>query len=182
MDIATLAGGCYWCLEAIYKRVKGVISVESGYCGGHVENPSYYEVVTGKTGHAESIQITFDPNIISYEDILNIFFELHDPTTLNRQGNDVGEQYRSVIFYHNEDQKDVALKLKQSLDNSKKYVDPIVTEIVQFEKFYPAEDFAKDYYDRNRSQMYCKIIIDPKIKKLFKEYSSKVKEEYIKGL
>jgi peptide-methionine (S)-S-oxide reductase len=176
LDTATIAGGCFWCTEAVFMRLKGVTSVVPGYAASKVENPSYEEVCTGRTGAAEAIQITYDPSVISYEKLLDIFWHLHDPTTLNRQGNDVGTQYRSAIFYHTEDQKRIALALKEVEEKSGLYKRPIVTEIVPFTNFYPAEDYHKEYYDRNRSQGYCMFVIDPKIHKLLKEYRNDLKD------
>lgn len=155
-----------------FKRLKGVREVVSGYAGGSVEHPSYEQVCTGKTGHAEATQITFEPQIISYEKILEIFWAIHDPTTMNRQGNDVGTQYRSVIFYHNEDQRQVANKSKALLALSAKYKDPIVTEITPFTNFFKAEERHQEYYDRNKNYPYCRLVIDPKIKKLYKEFGA----------
>lgn len=178
METATLANGCFWCTEAIFKRLKGVLSVKPGYSGGNTDNPDYETVSAGNTNHAESIQIEFDPNIISYKTLLEIFWYTHDPTTPNRQGNDIGTQYRSVVFYHSEIQQKIAEDLKQELDKSKIYDNPIVTQIVKFEKFYEAENYHKEFYDKNRDYPYCKIIIDPKIKKLISKYSSNLKDEY----
>jgi peptide-methionine (S)-S-oxide reductase len=175
---ATFAGGCFWCTEAIFKRLKGVTEVISGYAGGKRENPSYEQVSTGATGHVEAIQITFDPTVISYETLLNIFWHLHDPTTRNRQGNDVGTQYRSVIFYHDDTQKQLAEQSKKALEESHYYTDPILTEIVSFENFYTAEDYHQNYYDTTPSNPYCNIIIAPKIKKLLQMYGKEVKDEY----
>ncbi len=175
---ATLAGGCFWCTEAVFKRVKGVGSVTSGYSGGEMKDPSYSLVSRGDTGHAEAIQITFDPKVISFEKLLDVFFATHDPTTLNRQGADVGTQYRSVIFYHNDEQKKAALSEIEKLEKEKKYNDPIVTEVVSYKNFYPAEDYHKEYYEKNRSAPYCQVIIDPKIQKLLKNFKEEVKEEY----
>jgi peptide-methionine (S)-S-oxide reductase len=175
---ATLAGGCFWCTEAVFKRLKGVLAVQSGYAASQVANPSYKQVCTGKTGAAEGIQITYDPAIISYETLLDVFWHTHDPTTLNRQGNDVGTQYRSAIYYHNEQQKQAALASKEALEKSSTYKNPIVTEITEFSNFYPAEEYHENYYDNNPSQGYCMVIIDPKIKKLLKTYGNEVKEEY----
>lgn len=177
-QIATFAGGCFWCTEAIFKRLKGVISVASGYSGGKQENPSYEQVSTGSTGHAEAVQIEFDPHIISYQTLLDIFWHTHNPTTRNAQGADKGTQYRSIIFYHSEEQKQLAEESKNELEKSGVYKDPIVTEIQQFEHFYPAEQYHKDYYDKNTNAPYCTFVIDPKIHKLLKEYGEKVKEEY----
>lgn len=176
-DTATLAGGCFWCTEAIFNRLKGVTSVVPGYAASQEENPSYEEVCTGRTGAAEAIQITYDPSIITYDTLLEIFWHTHDPTTLNRQGNDVGTQYRSAIFYQNDEQKQSALASKEALEKSGAYKKPVVTEIVPFTNFYPAEDYHKDYYDRNRSQGYCTFVIDPKVKKLLNEYKNVVKDE-----
>lgn len=179
METATLANGCFWCTEAIFKRLKGVKSVRSGYTGGRMENPSYQDVTTGLTGHAEAIQIKFDPSVISYDTVLDVFFATHDPTELNRQGNDVGTQYRSAIFYHNNEQKRTAEEKIKKLTAEKKYEDPIVTEVTKFAKFYPAEDYHKDYYDENRNvNMYCRVVIDPKVKKLLTNFKEEVKEEY----
>ena len=178
LETATFANGCFWCTEAVFKRVKGVESVMSGYSGGKIENPTYEQVSSESTGHAESIQVTFDPKIISYQTILDVFFVTHDPTTLNRQGNDVGTQYRSAIFYHNEGQKKLAEQVIEKLEKSGKYKDPIVTKIEKFTKFYPAEDYHKDYYDEHRSAPYCMVIIDPKVRKLLEKFGNNVKEEY----
>lgn len=174
-EIATLGEGCFWCSEAIFQRLKGVIKVESGYSGGNVPNPSYEAVCTGKTGHAEVVQITFDPLIISYKELLEIFFSTHDPTTLNRQGADVGTQYRSVIFYHNDEQRKTAEKLKEELNKSKIWENPIVTEISPFKNFYKAEDYHQNYYNNNSHQPYCSFVISPKLEKLKKYFKSKLK-------
>ena len=175
LETATLAGGCFWCTEAVFNRLKGVISVASGYADAKVSNPSYQQVCSGKTGAAEAIQVTYDPALISYSTILEVFWHMHDPTTLNRQGNDVGTQYRSAIYYHNEDQQQAALASKADLEQSHLYKKPVVTEITAFSNFYPAEDYHKDYYDRNRAQPYCMFVIDPKIQKLMKTYKDEVK-------
>ena len=180
LETIILANGCFWCTEAIFKRLKGVTSVVSGYAASQVENPSYQEVCTGRTGAAEATQITYDPSIISYDTLLEIFWHTHDPTTLNRQGNDVGTQYRSAIFYQNDEQKQGALASKKALEKSGAYKKSVVTEIVPFTNFYPAEDYHKDYYDNNRSQGYCTFVIDPKVKKLLNEYSNVVKDEYVR--
>lgn len=177
-ELATFANGCFWCTEAIFKRLKGVISVMPGYSGGKTENPSYEQVSMGTTGHAEAIQLEFDPEIIPYEKLLEIFWHTHNPTTPNRQGNDVGTQYRSVVFYADATQKELAEKVKAEIEKEGVYSDPIVTEIVPLEKFYPAESYHKDYYDRNQSAPYCNFVIDPKVRKLLAEYKSEVKEEY----
>lgn len=176
--VATFGGGCFWCTEAVFKRLKGVSNVVSGYSGGKRENPSYDQVSTGTTGHAEAVQVTFDPSIISYDKLLAIFWATHDPTTLNRQGTDVGTQYRSVIFYHNEEQKKKAVASKEQMEQSGKFSKDIVTEIVPFEKFYTAEEYHQDYYDANRYAPYCSLVIDPKIEKLLKEFNDDVNEEY----
>src|SRR6266699_2507748 len=170
-DTITLAGGCFWCTEAVFNRLKGVTTVVPGYAASKVENPSYEQVCSGRTGAAEAIQLTFDPSIISYDKLLEIFWHTHDPTTLNRQGNDVGTQYRSAIFYNNDEQKQIALASKAALEKSGSYKKPVVTEIVPFTNFYPAEDYHTDYYERNRYQPYCMVVIDPKVRKLLKEYS-----------
>jgi peptide-methionine (S)-S-oxide reductase len=178
MEIATIAGGCFWCTEAIFKRLKGIQSVTSGYSGGIIENPSYEQVSTGTTGYAESIQIEFDPQVIPYTKILDIFWHTHNPTTLNQQGNDAGTQYRSAIFYHDRKQQEAAEKSKAILEKEKVYQDKIVTEIVPFVNFYPAEHYHKDYYDRNKEDSYCTFVINPKIQKLMREYGNDVKDEY----
>src|SRR5579875_1707290 len=175
--VTTLAGGCFWCTEAIFKRLKGVQSVVPGYAASLIANPSYKQVCSGRTGAAEAIQITYDPSIISYETLLDIFWHTHDPTTLNRQGNDVGTQYRSAIFYHNDEQRRIALASKEALEQARTYRDPIVTEIVPFSNFYPAEDYHRDYYDRHPNQPYCMIVITPKVQKLLREYTPVVKED-----
>ncbi|HMS22195.1 MAG TPA: peptide-methionine (S)-S-oxide reductase MsrA [Candidatus Levybacteria bacterium] len=179
LQTATLAGGCFWCTEAIFKRLKGVENVISGYSGGARPNPTYEQVSSEATGHAEAIQIEFDPAIISYEKILEIFFHFHDPTTLNRQGSDEGTQYRSAVFYHTKEQEQIAEHVKQEITNEGKFKDAIVTEIVPFEAFYPAEEEHQNYYDTNTSKGYCNYIITPKIQKLLKEYSKEVKKEYL---
>jgi peptide-methionine (S)-S-oxide reductase len=172
LETATLAGGCFWCTEAIFKRLKGVKSVEPGYSGGLRENPTYKDVCSGKTGHAEAIQIEFDPKEIYFEKLLEVFFALHNPTTLNRQGVDFGTQYRSSIFYHSDDQKRTAEKVKLQLDRSGQYKNKIVTEIVPYAKFYKAENYHQNYYDSNPKNLYCKFVIDPKIKKLIKNFKT----------
>ena len=177
METATLAGGCFWCTEAVFQKLNGVATVVPGYTGGHVDNPTYDQVSTGNTGHAEAIQITFDPQIISFQTLLDIFWQLHDPTTLNQQGADHGSQYRSAIFYHDEKQKEQAEKSLKKTAVSQIYPDPIVTEIVPFEKFYPAEKEHQNFYENNPNQPYCKIVIDPKIQKLFKQFGSQLKKE-----
>jgi peptide-methionine (S)-S-oxide reductase len=177
LDTATFAGGCFWCTEAVFKRLKGIKSVTPGFSGGELESPTYEQVVGGKTGHVEAVQIVFDPEVISYDRLLDVFWATHNPTTLNRQGNDVGPQYRSAIFYHSPEQKEKAEQSKRHLDQSKAYSDPIVTEITEYSSFYPAGPEHKDFYDRNRQYGYCRVIIDPKIQKLMKEFSEDLGEE-----
>ncbi|MGI9061471.1 MAG: peptide-methionine (S)-S-oxide reductase MsrA [Ktedonobacteraceae bacterium] len=176
LETLTLAGGCFWCTEAVFNRLKGVTSVVPGYAASQVKNPSYEQVCSGRTGAAEAIQLTYDPAVISYDTLLDIFWHLHDPTTLNRQGNDVGTQYRSGIYYQNDEQKQLALTSKAALEKSGAYKHPVVTEIVPFTNFYPAENYHKDYYDNNRSQGYCMFVIDPKVQKLLQKYRNVVKE------
>jgi peptide-methionine (S)-S-oxide reductase len=159
LQTATLAGGCFWCLEAVYDELKGVHSVESGYAGGHVDNPSYRAVCSGTTGHAEVVQIRFDPNVVSYRDLLNVFFTIHDPTTLNRQGADIGTQYRSAIFYHDDEQKMIAEEAIRDLSAQKIWDNPIVTEVTEFDKFYVAEDYHQEYFARNPYQPYCQVVV-----------------------
>ena len=178
MEKATFAGGCFWCTEAIFKRLKGVSSVLPGYSGGHVQNPTYEDVCSGTTGHAEAIQIEFDPKILPFEVLIDIFFATHNPLTKNQQGADIGTQYRSAIFYHDEKQKDEALKKIKELEDSGKFMGKIVTEVEPFNNFYVAEDYHKNYYDKNRGYPYCNLIIDPKIHKLMERFSDKVKDEY----
>jgi peptide-methionine (S)-S-oxide reductase len=180
MKKATFAGGCFWCTEAVFKRLKGVELVESGYTGGNMDNPDYYRVSEGKTGHAEAVQITFDPKTISYNTLLEVFWATHDPTTLNSQGNDIGTQYRSVIFYHDEGQKILAEESRKK--HQKKLKSKIVTEIKPFEKFYKAEEYHQDYYDQNQNYPYCTFVIAPKIKKLIEKFGKNVKEEYMSKL
>ncbi len=175
METATLGSGCFWCTEAVFQQLKGVSSVVSGYSGGHIDNPSYEQVSTGRTGHAEVCQIQFDPDQISYEALLEVFFDTHDPTTLNRQGNDIGTQYRSVIFYHSEKQRETAERVKLELDKSGTWKNPIVTEIVPFKKFYPAEDYHQNYYRNNPNQGYCRVVIAPKLSKFQKVFKLKLK-------
>jgi peptide-methionine (S)-S-oxide reductase len=174
-EVATLAGGCFWCLEAIFKGVKGIKNVVSGYSGGTTTNPTYNEVCSGTTGHAESIQITFDPGIISFKEILSIFFSVHDPTTLNRQGPDIGTQYRSAIFYHDREQKTIADQVIRELNGSNGWGAPIVTEVKPFQNFYPAEEYHQDYYERNPERPYCSVVIAPKLNKFRKQYLKKEK-------
>lgn len=172
---ATLAGGCFWCTEAIFKRLKGVISVAPGYAGGHVENPTYEQVSTGTTGRAEATQIKFNPSVISYEKLVNVFFRTHNPTTLNSQGPDIGPQYRSAIFYHDENQRKTAEKVKEKIEKEGVWKDPIVTEIAPFTNFYPAEAYHRDFYDRNPDYPYSQSVIAPKIEKLKKEFRNEAK-------
>lgn len=178
-EIATFAGGCFWCTEAIFKRLRGALSVLPGYSGGTVENPTYEEVSEGSTGHAEAIQIEFDPEEISYDKLLDIFWHTHNPTTLNRQGDDVGTQYRSEIFYHSLKQKEIAEKSKLELEKNRAFSDPIVTKITPFTIFFVAEDYHKNYYDKNKREPYCSLVITPKIHKLVDLYSNVIKEDYL---
>ena len=174
-EVATLAGGCFWCLEAVYLELEGVESVVSGYTGGHVVNPSYEQVCTARTGHAEAVQVTFDPRVVSYEDVLGVFFAIHDPTTLNRQGADVGPQYRSAVFYHDAEQKAAAEAAIAGLEASKAWGGPIVTEVSELAEFYVAEGYHQEYYRRNAGQPYCQIVISPKVAKFRKEYAARLK-------
>ncbi|MCS6974356.1 MAG: peptide-methionine (S)-S-oxide reductase MsrA [Cyclobacteriaceae bacterium] len=176
-ELATFGSGCFWCTEAIFQQVAGVQKVVSGYAGGKVKNPTYKEVCTGLTGHAEVVQITFDPSVISYDELLEIFWKTHDPTTLNRQGNDVGTQYRSVIFYHSEVQKKKAEYYRKKLDESGAFGRPIVTEISPFTEFYPAEDYHQNYYRLNPSAPYCQYIIAPKLEKFRKVFAKKLQKQ-----
>ncbi len=175
-EIATLAGGCLWCQEAAFQDLKGVEKVESGYSGGSVPSPSYEQVCTGTTGHAEVVQITFDPQVVSFRDLLHVFFTIHDPTTLNRQGGDVGTQYRSAIFYHSPEQKVEAQRVIAELQAEQVWDDPIVTELVPFEQFYPAEEYHRDYFRRNPNQGYCRAVIAPKVAKVRRLYLDKLKQ------
>ncbi len=176
LQLATFGSGCFWCTEAFFLKVKGVESVASGYAGGKVKNPNYKEVCTGTTGHAEVIQVLFDPKKVTYEELLEIFWNTHDPTTLNRQGADEGTQYRSVVFYHSEDQKKLAEQYKKQLDASHVYNNPIVTEITPASVFYKAEDYHQDYYALNPNQGYCQYVIRPKIEKFKKQFEAKLKK------
>jgi peptide-methionine (S)-S-oxide reductase len=176
VEIATLGGGCFWCIEAAFQEIRGVINVESGYAGGTTVSPTYEQVCTGTTGHAEVVQVTFDPKIISFKDILEVFFTAHDPTTLNRQGADVGTQYRSVIFYHNERQKKNAEQVIQKFDAARVRDDAIVTTVEPLKKFYKAEDYHRKYFDRHPEAAYCRVVIAPKIAKLRKKYREKLKK------
>ena len=176
LNIATLGGGCYWCTEAQYQLLDGVISVTSGFSGGTVKNPSYREVCDGRTGHAEVVQVVFDTTKLNYSDILHAFFKSHDPTQLNRQGNDIGTQYRSVIFYHNEEQHKIAEQIKNELDKSGAYNDPVVTEISPFTVFYKAEDYHQNYFNQNGDQPYCQFVVAPKVEKFRKVFKDKLKK------
>jgi peptide-methionine (S)-S-oxide reductase len=177
LQTATLAGGCFWCLEAVYDEIKGVHSVESGYAGGHTANPSYRAVCNGDTGHAEVVQVHFDPNVVSYRDLLNVFFAIHDPTTLNRQGADVGTQYRSAIFYHDEEQKKIAEELIKELNAQQIWDRPIVTEVTRLDKFYMAEDYHQEYFARNPYQPYCMAVVAPKVSKFRKHFLELLKKQ-----
>jgi peptide-methionine (S)-S-oxide reductase len=174
--LATLGGGCFWCIEAVFEEVKGVDDVQSGYSGGTSEDATYEKVCTGNTGHAEVVQIRFDPDVIEYWEILDIFFHVHDPTTLDRQGADVGPQYRSVIFYHDEDQRKIAEEVIGQVNSLGIYRDPVVTQVVPFEAFYEAEDYHDDYYENNPNQPYCRLVIAPKVSKLRKQFEDKLKD------
>jgi peptide-methionine (S)-S-oxide reductase len=175
-EVATLAGGCFWCLETVYDQLRGVDDVVSGYAGGRVQNPSYKEVCAGTTGHAEVIQLTFDPTAISFREILEVFFTVHDPTTLNRQGADVGTQYRSAIFYHSPEQKAMAEQVISEINAAKIWPASIVTEVTPFQEFYPAEDYHQEYFARNPTQGYCSFVIAPKVAKFRKQYLSRLKK------
>jgi peptide-methionine (S)-S-oxide reductase len=171
-EVATLGGGCFWCLEAVYDELQGVERVVSGYAGGHVTNPTYQQICGGRTGHAEVVQVTFDPEQVSFRDILLVFFQIHDPTTLNRQGADVGPQYRSIILYHNDAQKQVAEEVIAELTAERVWEKPIVTQVEPFEVFYPAEEYHQDYYKNNTYQPYCQVVIAPKLAKFRKEFAA----------
>ena len=176
LEKATLAGGCFWCTEAVYLQLEGVEDVKPGYSGGHVKNPSYKEVCNETTGHAEAVQITFDSDIVSFKEILEVFFKTHDPTTLNRQGNDVGTQYRSAVFYHSEEQKETAREIIQLFEKEKIYKNPIVTEVTAFSNFYVAEDYHINYFERNKNQPYCQFVVAPKVEKFQKIFKEKMKK------
>ena len=177
LQTATLAGGCFWCLEAVYDEIKGVQGVESGYAGGHMDNPTYRAVCNGDTGHAEVVQVHFDPNVVSYRDLLNVFFAIHDPTTLNRQGADVGTQYRSAIFYHDEEQKNIAEELIKDLNAQQIWDRPIVTKVTKLDKFYMAEDYHQEYFARNPYQPYCMAVVAPKVSKFRKHFLELLKKQ-----
>jgi peptide-methionine (S)-S-oxide reductase len=175
-QIATLAGGCFWCLEAVFDDLKGVESVESGYSGGHVPNPTYKKVCSDTTGHAEVVRITFDPSVITYADLLRVFFAIHDPTTLNRQGNDVGTSYRSAIFYHDEEQKETAESIIKEISDANLWPNPIVTEVTKFDAFYIAEDYHQEYFANNANQPYCRVVVAPKVAKFRKQFVERLKK------
>lgn len=175
--VATFGTGCFWCTEAIFQELEGVVKVTSGYSGGHVDNPTYKQVCDGNTGHAECLNIEYDSNKISFDELLEVFWQTHNPTTLNRQGNDIGTQYRSVIFYHNEEQKAKAEKYKTELNKSGAWDDPVVTTLEPFVKFYPAEDYHQNYYNNNKGQGYCQFVIRPKLEKFEKVFKGKLKKQ-----
>jgi len=177
LEFATFGNGCFWCTEAIFEQLEGVLKVESGYAGGKVKNPTYKEVCSGNTGHAEVIRLTFDPKVVSYRELLDVFFSTHDPTTLNRQGADVGTQYRSAIFYHNEEQKTDAEKMIADLEKEKIFDNNIVTEITAINNYSVAENYHQDYYNNNKNQGYCRMVINPKLEKFTKKYKSKLKKQ-----
>ena len=174
-EVVTLGGGCFWCIEAVFEELNGVEHLESGYSGGRVDDPTYEQVCAGTTGHAEVVQVTFDPKVISLKEVLEVFFTVHDPTTLNRQGADVGTQYRSMIFYRSEEQKVIAEQVIREIQKEKLWKAPIVTELVPFKAFYKAEDYHQEYYKKNPGQAYCRIVIAPKIKKFREHYKDKLK-------
>ena len=176
LEVATLAGGCFWCLEAVFDELKGVESVESGYSGGHVQSPSYAQVCDGETGHAEVVQVTFDKQVLSYKDLLTVFFTIHDPTTLNRQGNDAGTQYRSAIFYHNEEQKKIAGEVIREISAAKIWDARIVTDVTPFDQFYIAEDYHQEYFKKNPFQGYCRVVIAPKVAKFRHAFAERLKK------
>ncbi len=176
MNYATFGGGCFWCTEAIFEQLEGVVKVESGYSGGHIKNPSYSEVTTGSTGHTEVIHITYNPTVISFEELLNIFFNTHNPTTLNQQGADRGTQYRSAVFYHDIAQMEATNKMIKVLDDAHVFEDKIVTEVTAFDAFYLAENYHQDYYQNNKMQGYCQVVINPKLEKFQKQYKDKLKK------
>lgn len=174
-ETAVFGGGCFWCMEAVFKRLAGVSSVESGYMGGHVDHPTYKQVCGGDTGHVEVVRVTYDPDIVTYRDLLDVFFGTHDPTTLDRQGNDIGEQYRSVIFYNSDDQRRQAEQTIAELTAARAFGDPIVTTIETASTFWPAEDYHQDYFANNPNQPYCRFVIEPKVRKLFEHFQKRVK-------
>ena len=174
-EIATLAGGCFWCIEAIFREVEGIKQAVSGYTGGITANPTYDDVCSGRSGHAEALQVTFDPTVITYREILEIFFSVHDPTTLNRQGADVGTQYRSAIFYHDEEQKTIADSLKKEMEESRVWAEPIVTEVAPLNMFYPAEDYHREYFSQHPEQAYCQMVVSPKLNEFRKQWATRLK-------
>jgi peptide-methionine (S)-S-oxide reductase len=174
IQAATLAGGCFWCTEAVFQKLKGVVKITSGYTGGTIKNPAYREICTGRTGHAEAVQIEYDKSLISFRELLEVFFSTHDPTTLNRQGNDVGTQYRSAVFYHTEEQRNTAEELIQQLDNAKVFSNKIVTEVSPATAFYTAENEHQNYYNQNKEQLYCQLVIGPKVEKLNNFFKDKL--------
>jgi peptide-methionine (S)-S-oxide reductase len=174
-EVATLGGGCFWCTEAVFVDLKGVTSVEPGYSGGSVPDPSYEQVCTGDTGHAEVVQVTFDPAVLSFHDLLTVFFTVHDPTTLNRQGNDVGTQYRSVVFYRDPSQKSIAEQVIRELQDERLYRKPFVTQVVPFQAFYPAEEYHRNYFERNPERAYCQMVIAPKVAKFRSKFTNRLK-------
>ncbi|MDP2387533.1 MAG: peptide-methionine (S)-S-oxide reductase MsrA [Bacteroidota bacterium] len=176
MDTATFGAGCFWCVEAVYQNMEGVEKVVSGYSGGFVKNPAYKEVCMGTTGHAEVCQVHYNPQKVTFDELLEVFWQTHDPTTLNRQGNDIGTQYRSAIFYHNDEQKQKAEKYKAELDKSGAFDRPIVTEVTAYTNFYPAEDYHQNYYNQNGSEPYCQFVVKPKVEKFKKVFKDKVKK------
>ena len=175
IQTATLAGGCFWCLEAVYDNLHGVLDVISGYTGGHIPRPAYHEVTSGRTGHAEAVQIAFNSDQVSFRELLEVFFTIHDPTTLNRQGADIGTQYRSAVFYHSDEQKLITEQIIAELDGQEIWKNPIVTQVGPFEAFYPAEEYHQEYYTNNQYQPYCQVIIAPKLAKFRKQFSSRLK-------
>jgi peptide-methionine (S)-S-oxide reductase len=175
-EVATLAGGCFWCVEAVFNELQGVESAISGYSGGTVPDPSYQQVCTGTTGHAEAVQVTFDPSVVSFRQLLEVFFTIHDPTTLNRQGNDVGTQYRSAIFYHSPEQKATAEEVIREFTAARMWGNPIVTEVTPFTAFYPAEDYHQRYFEHNPNQPYCRAVVAPKVAKFRKQYVARLKK------
>ncbi|QYO65404.1 peptide-methionine (S)-S-oxide reductase MsrA [Leptolyngbya sp. 7M] len=177
IETATLAAGCFWCVEAVFDDLEGVLDVVSGYSGGYKENPTYQEVCSETTGHAEVVQIKFDPEVLSYADLLRVFFSVHDPTTLNRQGNDIGTSYRSAIFYHSKEQEQTAHEIIDEVTKEGIYSDPIVTEVSQFDKFWPAEDYHQEYFANNPNQPYCAAVVAPKVAKFRKKFTSRLKQK-----
>jgi peptide-methionine (S)-S-oxide reductase len=175
-EVATLAGGCFWCLEAVFDELKGVLTVESGYSGGTTPHPTYAQVCSGETGHAEAVQVTFDPGVISYHDLLTVFFAIHDPTSLNRQGADIGTQYRSAIFHHSPEQQQVAMQVMEEITQAGIWQAPLVTELVAFDKFHLAEDYHQEYFRNNSAQPYCRVVIAPKVAKFRQQFVQRLKK------